>query len=317
MEEAGFQAGLAKPIRQSQLFDCIANVMADTLAGAEGGGGGTAATCAGSAAAATPAGSVDVKQKRQLRILVAEDNAVNQKVAVRMLEKLGYTADIARNGLEVIRAMSYVPYDLVFMDCQMPEMDGFEATSQIRETEGTARHTHIVAMTANALQGDREKSLAARMDDYISKPVRHTDLAGAIDRLLSLSQAADQTAPKAITPVLLLDESVLQEMAGSEGEWGFVQELLAEFVRETLARIDETRRAAATDDCTGVQGTAHRLKGACKQLGLVAMAEICQRLEDRGKSGSVEGCGELLSALETHYVKTTDLLRAKYLLQGP
>jgi two-component system, sensor histidine kinase and response regulator len=317
MEEAGFQAGLAKPIRQSQLFDCIANVMADTLSAVEGGGRGKGAERSGSATKTTSSGTVGVKHKKRLRILVAEDNTVNQKVAVRMLDKIGYAADVAGNGIEVLRAISLSPYDIVFMDCQMPEMDGFEATLQIREMEGTSRHTHIVAMTANALQGDKEKCIAADMDDYIAKPIRHTDLAGAIDRCLSRTQVAEQDPAMATDCGNLLDESVLQELKdmGDEDESDFVEQLLEIFVLETPGRIDEICRVAGMGDPHGLQLAAHQLKGACKQLGMIAMVELCQKLEDLGGSNDVRGCDGLLSSLVTVFRETTELLRVKYSLR--
>jgi two-component system, sensor histidine kinase and response regulator len=182
LKEGVFCAALTKPVRQSQLFDCIANVMGDPHesslatqheAGNKHPASGTSPLAPVSAAE---------HEHRNLLILIVEDNAVNQKVAVRMLEKSGYRADVAGNGIEAVKAVSLVPYDVIFMDCQMPEMDGFEATSQIRSMDGPTRRRVIIAMTANALQGDREKCLAAGMDDYIPKPIHQADIVAALSR---------------------------------------------------------------------------------------------------------------------------------------
>ena len=194
LQEAGFSARLTKPVRQSQLFDCIANVMGDTLdiAAAD------RATLSGDAPAAAHTTTVTNPAPEQLLkpllILVVEDNAINQKVAVRMLEKCGYRADVAGNGVEAVHAVSLVPYDVVFMDCQMPEMDGFDATAQIRRIDGSPKRRAIIAMTANALQGDREKCLAAGMDDYISKPIRQVDMLAAIARVSRCRSTRDEHA---------------------------------------------------------------------------------------------------------------------------
>jgi signal transduction histidine kinase/CheY-like chemotaxis protein len=175
VQQAGIAAYLTKPVRQSHLFDCLTLVK------------GTAAPAVGaSSRIAQPL--IDryrlahVKAQNQPRILVAEDNLINQKVAVRLLEKLGYKADVAANGNEVVEALTRTPYAAVLMDCQMPHMDGLEATVVIRQREGSTRHTPIIAMTAGAMQGDREKVLAAGMDDYLSKPVKPDDLASMLRR---------------------------------------------------------------------------------------------------------------------------------------
>jgi signal transduction histidine kinase/DNA-binding response OmpR family regulator len=176
--QAGLDASLFKPVKQSELFNCLTNVMiAGRLRPSV-----APAPCAPSPLPTQPVPLVP------LRILVAEDNAVNQRLAVRLLQKLGYTADVAANGLEVLAALERIHHNVIFMDCHMPELDGYEATRRIRERErgqGPAQAgqpSRIIAMTANAMPGDREKCLAVGMDDYLSKPVQLDDLRAALDR---------------------------------------------------------------------------------------------------------------------------------------
>jgi signal transduction histidine kinase/CheY-like chemotaxis protein/HPt (histidine-containing phosphotransfer) domain-containing protein/HAMP domain-containing protein len=182
---AGILACLAKPVRQSHLYDCLATVMA---------GGDALRRLARPEANADNAPPAGAPASRGPRVLVAEDNAVNQRVAVRMLQRLGYRADVVANGQEAVDALARVPYPLVLMDCQMPELDGFGATAAIRAREGAARHTPIIAMTAGAMQGDRERCLAAGMDDYVSKPVHQEELAATLYRWLPLSGASPAPA---------------------------------------------------------------------------------------------------------------------------
>jgi two-component system, sensor histidine kinase and response regulator len=174
---SGLAASLTKPVRQSQLFDCLISVITATPPVAD----------PVNVATAKVVGTVNLQAEERISsklILLAEDNVVNQKVAVRQLGQLGYRADAVANGREALEALSRIPYDLVLMDCQMPEMDGYEATAKIRHREGAHKHTPIVAMTAHALAGDREKSIAAGMDDHISKPVSTQELDRVLKRYL-------------------------------------------------------------------------------------------------------------------------------------
>jgi CheY-like chemotaxis protein len=164
-----FAAYLTKPAKPSQIFDTLAQLFKE-----DGGRAGSAAPLA-----LMPAGPI----KHAEHVLLAEDNAVNQKVALHMLNKLGYRADIAANGHEVMDAVRRQPYDVILMDVQMPEMDGLEATRRICQSWPAASdRPWIVALTANAMQGDRETCLAAGMDDYISKPIKIDELAAALER---------------------------------------------------------------------------------------------------------------------------------------
>ena len=169
----GVTVALVKPIRPSSLFDTLHTLLASKPAHA-------------AEPEAEPDGTGKERRRvpRGARILVVEDNAANLKVAVRMVEKLGYRADVAGNGTEAVRMWGHVRYDAVLMDCQMPEMDGYEATRAIRRQEGETTHTPIIAMTASAMSGDREKCLAAGMDDYISKPVKLPVIAAVLERWL-------------------------------------------------------------------------------------------------------------------------------------
>ncbi|RPI67704.1 MAG: response regulator, partial [Geobacteraceae bacterium] len=165
-----FAASLVKPIRPSALFDSLVGIF-DTQVQTQ-------------ALAAAPKSGLDAEMaaRHPLRILLAEDNAVNQKLALRLLSQMGYRADVEANGLEAIQAVERQIYDVVLMDVQMPEMDGLEATRQICARWETGKRPHIVAMTANAMQGDREMCLEAGMDDYLSKPIRVNELVSALYR---------------------------------------------------------------------------------------------------------------------------------------
>jgi len=183
-EQAGFSAFLEKPVRASDLMDALATVWEGRRHGAPA-PLVTRHTLAEGRAQSRPTPSDGVALPSSLsgcRVLLAEDNVVNQKVAMRILEKMGCRVDVAANGREAVQMLERLPYHAVFMDCQMPEMDGYEATTEIRRREGSARRTPIIAMTANAMQGDRELCLAAGMDDYISKPVQLDKLRRALER---------------------------------------------------------------------------------------------------------------------------------------
>jgi CheY-like chemotaxis protein len=174
--EIGVSAYLTKPAKQSRLFDALVGTLAAPVAPAPAG----PAPRVPARAAARPNARIGA-----LRVLVAEDNPINQKVALQQLVKLGVTADAVSDGEEVLAAIQQAPYDIILMDCQMPRLDGYEATRRIRQREAAEplkpRH-HVVAITAHALDGDKEACLAAGMDDYLSKPIRLDELAKALDR---------------------------------------------------------------------------------------------------------------------------------------
>lgn len=168
---------MTKPVRQSQLYDCLATIA-------------SLAVEASPEPPDTPHRPTQPSVHTRARVLVAEDNVVNQKVAMRLLEKLGCRVDVVANGLEALEALSRLRYDCVFMDCQMPEMDGFEATTAIRARQ-TQEPLPIIAMTANAMQGDRQRCLDAGMDDYVSKPVKLDELRTILQQWLPSPQQSE------------------------------------------------------------------------------------------------------------------------------
>jgi CheY-like chemotaxis protein len=169
----GIDVELVKPVRPSLLFDVLHSLLA------------AKPEHANRQVMEEVPNSSDRASHRWARVLVVEDNIANLKVAVRMVEKLGYRADVAANGVEALKVLGDVRYDAVLMDCHMPEMDGFEATRAIRRDEPEGRHTPVIAMTASALSGDRERCLAAGMDDYISKPIKLHVVAAVLERWLA------------------------------------------------------------------------------------------------------------------------------------
>jgi CheY-like chemotaxis protein len=178
-------ASLTKPVRQGQLLNTLVSTRALRLH-------------RGAQSLVGPRRSAVLAREGAgagLRVLVADDNVVNQRVAVRMLEKFGLRADVAGNGKEAIRMMRALPYDAVFMDCQMPEIDGYEATREIRRTETPGQHVVIIAMTAEALSGARERCSSAGMDDYIAKPVMFEDFSRAIEKWLLEGKASGSDIP--------------------------------------------------------------------------------------------------------------------------
>jgi CheY-like chemotaxis protein len=187
--QASIEAYLTKPVRQSQLFDAIAMVMGEAAEE-------VAPEQEKEQQLVTVHSLKEAKGRSRIRILVAEDNAVNQKVAVMMLERLGYRADVAANGLEAVEALSRISYAAVLMDVQMPEMDGYEATREIRRREENEkdRRTPIIAMTANAMQGDRERALEEGMDDYVAKPVKLEALGAVLERWGSEKREPEEEA---------------------------------------------------------------------------------------------------------------------------
>ncbi len=285
-----FSAQLAKPLKASQLYNTLLQLLTPGRGGEE---------------AAKPAAH-EKHASSALRILLAEDNAMNQKVALRLLERLGYRADVAGNGLEAIEALERKPYDVVLMDVQMPELDGLDATRRIRERWPDESRPHIIAMTANALPEDREACFAAGMDDYVAKPIRAEELAAALKRARPLSANGDNGSKP--EPLDLDDGAVrnLRDLGGDD----FLGEVIDAFLADAPELIATLRRSLDARVTEELRRAAHTLKSNGATLGADRFAELCRALEQRAKSGELDGAGELVDQIEQEYRPLEDALAA-------
>jgi PAS domain S-box-containing protein len=225
--------------------------------------------------------------RRRLRVLVAEDNLINQRLAVRLLEKAGHAVTVVETGLEAVAAVGREPFDLVLMDVQMPEMGGFEATAAIRAREkANGGHIPIVAMTAHAMKGDRERCLEAGMDDYVSKPVRADDLFDALTRV-----AGEKGLPSPPT----VNETELMVRVG--GDRTLMRELVGLFLKTYPTSLAELRAAASRGDPEAVHRLAHGFGGMAGHFGAREVIEAARRLEVMGRAGNLGGAEGELAAL--------------------
>jgi CheY-like chemotaxis protein len=251
----------------------------------------------------------------QGRILVAEDNAVNMEVAICHMEKLGLHADMVANGLEAIGALAQIDYDLVLMDCQMPEMDGYAATAQIRRREGTKHRTPIIAMTANAMRGDRERCIEAGMDDYISKPIDAAELFTVLKRWLppieTRSGISEAEPASSATPLADLHVTERLNLFEQEFSAAMVVRLIDKFLPDTAQRLVDLRKAVEAVDAQAVARAAHGLKGSYGNIGSQEAAGVCLQLEQEARSGSVCEAEGRLGRLEESFPQLTWLLQAQ------
>jgi PAS domain S-box-containing protein len=268
-KKGSIAACCVKPVRQSALFDCVVQVLTKAANPSEPWQRQLSIRSTGPLLA------------RRERILLAEDNMVNQKVALGNLRKLGYRADVAANGLEVLHALESKQYDIILMDCQMPEMDGYEATKKIRQRERGGHRTWIIAMTANVMRGDREKCLSAGMHDYISKPLHRPELRMALERCGAAPQEP-------------LDGVVLSNL-WEDGE-GEIDELIGLFTASAPTYISDMRRALEKASTADLSMAAHTLKGSCSNFGASSLRDVCIQIEQAGLGGNLNGISKLIDS---------------------
>ncbi len=288
--EAGALRSLTKPARAAQLHAALA-----------------AALAAETAVPAAPAATARVAEPLRpgIRVLLAEDNAVNQEIASRQLKKLGVEADVVDNGRAAVEALARGRYDVVLMDCQMPAMDGFAATAEVRRREAkTGRHMPIVAMTASAMAGDREQCIRAGMDDYLSKPTKLEELQDVLARWAgAAAEAADET----------VDRSALDELRTYEpaGETGMLERLIAKFLDSARDQCAEAHAALSRGDVDTLLHTLHGLKGSSAMFGARRLSALSARIEQLAKSHTLGEAAPLLGELELELERVAGALRAE------
>jgi len=283
---------LTKPVRQSTLFDAIATAI------------GPAELLSTSPAAGAPVGRND--GARTLQILLAEDNPVNQMTATTMFEKLGHSVVVAHNGRQALEKVYEQRFDVVFMDVQMPEMDGMTATAEIRKREQANKgHIPIVAMTAHAMKGDKEKCLEAGMDDYVSKPIRRKDLADVlariVERFLNATPSNQEAAVSSAVDVnersrMILDEEALLEECDNDME--MLGRMVEIFDRDAKERLPKLHQAIGAGDSEAVKQEAHALKGGIGTFYAKAAYDTAYALEKMGADGDLSSAQATLQTLE-------------------
>ncbi len=307
-QEMGFAAYLVKPTRQSDLFNSLSAVLARTPAVATNQRIITRHTAR-------------EMRRSALRILLAEDNVTNQDVALGILRKLGLRADLVATGVDAVQALETIPYDLVLMDVQMPEMDGLEATRRVRDA-GSAVLNHrvpIIAMTAHAMKDDRERCLAAGMDDYVTKPISPVALAEAIDRwlprepdeALPLDRSAAQPGATALvgaggsgTPVF--DSAGM--LARLMGDAELARAVVGGFLGDVPRLIEALRSRLLAGDLEGAMRQAHTIKGASAAVGGEALRAVAVAMEDAAVSGDSVALATLLPDLESEFGRLRDAM---------
>jgi PAS domain S-box-containing protein len=296
--ETAIDAFLAKPVRMAHLYDCMATLLQQAEQVKR------APMIMQSALPEAPA-------EGRLRVLVVEDNLLNQRVVVRMLEKMGHVVDVANNGVVAVACVARRRYDAVLMDCQMPVMDGFEASREIRrEQQGTDRHTPIIAITASAMTNDQTKCLEAGMDAYLRKPVMADDLATVVERWTGLRTRA-HLAPLSVLSSRVLDTSCIAGLRQlGAGEFGKLAHL---FLSDGAARVTALHAAAADGDGSAMAKLAHSFKGSAATFGATVLARRCDELQVLASSGDLVDSARLIDSVAAGFIVASEALREELL----
>lgn len=303
----GIAAYLIKPVRQAQLYECLRSVLGTKLPNT-----GEARRPLAPASAATGVPEAARTMPRP-RILVAEDNRTNQMAAVRMLELLGYEAHVVANGLDAVNACREGGFGMVLMDNQMPEMDGLAAAREIRRREAAtgAAPVPIVAVTANAMQGDREKCFAAGMNDYISKPFKVAQLREVVEHWTIRPPAEAAPAPVA-TPAQepAIDPTVFEEFRGADSDAGeFIATIIDRYLDEASSLMTAVGEAVESRDISSLLRATHNLKGSSRTVGANRLGQLSEELEALARDAAFHGTASLTSALTDEFERVRKALR--------
>jgi CheY-like chemotaxis protein len=316
-----FRAVLFKPVKSSRLYNTFIEIfspldMVSTAAQAE---------------KAYSEFDPDMGKRHPLRILLAEDNPTNQVLTLALLDRLGYRADVAGNGVEVLKTLQRQSYNVILMDVQMPEMDGLEATREVRRSFDPACQPRIIALTADAMKEDRERCLAAGMDDYVSKPIQVNELISALNRtppLITngpmLSQGVESTGPKEQPPrkgqpanisesatgevqpsAQVLDASALERLRDTLGKQAdiLLPTLVKSFIDDGTRLLDEASRALQQKNAQDLRRAAHTLKSNGATFGATMLSAVAKQLEQLGREGQFEGAAELIEQAGREFVR--------------
>jgi signal transduction histidine kinase/DNA-binding response OmpR family regulator/HPt (histidine-containing phosphotransfer) domain-containing protein len=313
-----FAAFLTKPIRASQLYDVLMSIFAEEAQPVQRGD-----------VAAGPQFDAQMGRRLPLRILLAEDNVINQQVALSFLERLGYRADVAANGLEVLQSLRRQPYDVVLMDVQMPEVDGLEATRRIRQGFPAEAQPRIIAMTANAMREDREACLVAGMEDYIGKPVQVGELVAALSKCQPRLPKVPRERPQVVevpaagiratvvsptvlagpepvkaAPPQVLDPGALKQLRATLGKQAdrMLPGLIEKFYEDVNRLLGEVRQALEQGQAGDLRRAAHSLKSGSATFGATALSAVARELEYLARDGALEGVAGLIARAESEFV---------------
>jgi CheY-like chemotaxis protein/HPt (histidine-containing phosphotransfer) domain-containing protein len=303
LEEIGCAGYLLKPVRQKMLQQALKAVL------------GQAHTAPGTGRLVTSRLLTEVEREKK-RILLAEDNPVNQKLTTVLLQKAGYMVDVVENGRQAVEKVQQEKYSAILMDVQMPEMDGYDATLRIRRLGGEVGRIPIVAMTAHAMKGDRERCLEAGMDSYLSKPLDAKMLIHVLDQFvvsedenilaagkIALEPAAEKNAGKTVPPI-----DIEAAMPTFDNDRSFFLEMCQDFINHLPIRVEELRKAFAAGDTVRLNRSAHNLKGVAANFGAKPLTALALELETRTAGGDLETAPELIDKIQSEALRVLEFL---------